>query len=71
MKAARYKQLEMADGSTLTSQELDAGWHFCPNWNDMLINVHLAEGEGCACEKFQEIRDHDDERRKKPDVHYP
>lgn len=58
MNKERYRQLEFGpEGGKLTEQEVAQGWHFCPDWNDMLINVHRSEGDCCTCDKFQEMRE--------------
>jgi len=49
MRTARYKEIE--DGGTLTEEEVKEGWHFCPDWDYMLINSNDAYGESCTCEK--------------------
>lgn len=33
----------------LTKPEIDKGWHYCPDWDGMLINPGCPEAEVCLC----------------------
>lgn len=53
MTEERYRALEYGE-SVLTCEELNQGWHFCPDWDFMLIRdgevagVHVSEPCSCA-----------------------
>lgn len=48
MSPERYSELEEGE-SELTSEEIAAGWHFCLEWDFMLINACDPDGEKCDC----------------------
>lgn len=49
MTKERYKDL-MADGeSKLTDAEIAQGWHFCWDWDGLLICPSDQEAEACNC----------------------
>lgn len=33
----------------LTAEELAAGWHFCPEWDGLLIGPGMEEMNSCLC----------------------
>lgn len=33
----------------LTKEEISQGWHFCPDWDEMLIGPDSCEMEDCTC----------------------
>ncbi len=35
----------------LTEAEIKQGWHFCPDWDFLLISPDSKEGECCTCTK--------------------
>jgi hypothetical protein len=44
------------DGINLTAEEVEAGWHWCDEWDGLLIHVDDPEFYSCACswmEKFK------------------
>ena len=50
MDRNRWYELETKQELNLTQEEFDEGWHFCPDWDGMLINKHTSlEGESCHC----------------------
>ena len=49
MTPERYRELELDYNLKLTPEEVAAGWHFCMEWDGMLINRHHKEGEACFC----------------------
>lgn len=49
MTPERYRELNSAASGTLTAEEMRAGWHFCPDWDFLLINPSEPEGESCCC----------------------
>lgn len=49
MTKERYEELDNA-GTGLTQAEYDAGWHFCHDWDGLLIGPDpLGEAECCTC----------------------
>ena len=48
MNRARQIELETT-GCSLTREELREGWHFCPEWDFMIVNINDKRGEGAAC----------------------
>ena len=45
----RYRALERA-GCGITDEEARKGWHFCDEWDGMLLHPSMeAEWESCAC----------------------
>lgn len=49
MTPKRAHELETNMDAQLTPEELAEGWHFCPDWDGMLVNRFDDEGEGSAC----------------------
>jgi len=40
----------MADESMqLSPDEIEAGWHFCPEWDGLLIGPTMSEMDECVC----------------------
>lgn len=48
MTIKRWSTLNRGDGS-LTSEEMNSGWHFCPDWDHMLICKGMPESDACTC----------------------
>lgn len=51
MTAARYRalmgnQLPLPD---LTPEELALGWHWCAEWDGLLVGPSMRETEACSC----------------------
>jgi len=52
MDIKRQIQLETTDAK-LTADEISAGWHFCPDWDGMVVNKYRdKKAEGCTCKKW-------------------
>jgi len=51
MPLSRWVELNDSEGNRLTSEEIDAGWHFCPDWDGLLIGPGMREMELCLCGK--------------------
>ena len=51
MTPERYQHLTTAAGDQLTEAEKGAGYHFCPDWDFLLIGPGFTELEGCRCPK--------------------
>lgn len=49
MTNERYRDLMDGESTDLTQAEIDAGWHFCPDWDCMLIGPGMKEMECCDC----------------------
>ncbi len=45
----RYFQLMNDLNERLTQQEIEEGWHFCPDWDGLLIHESHPEFECCTC----------------------
>jgi hypothetical protein len=55
MTEERYEELMWKDkGSTLTMEEYDLGWHFCVDWDFLLIGPGMAETDCCTCKKVDD-----------------
>jgi hypothetical protein len=52
MPLDRWKYLMEHEFALLTEEEINAGWHFCPEWDGLLIGPGMAEYESfCSCHK--------------------
>lgn len=51
MTHKRYKELMDSD-ATLTDDEKKLGYHFCPDWDFLLIGIGMKEMECCGCNKI-------------------
>lgn len=47
MTGDRYRFLMNNDGESLTSQELADGWHFCFEWDGLLVGPGMEERAAC------------------------
>lgn len=56
MNRDRYMALQKGAGA-LTEDEMRAGWHFCPDWDEMLTQV---------CDPGEEGECHDEAHRMRP-----
>ena len=50
MTPERYQHLTTCADDDRTQAEMDAGYHFCPNVDYLLIGPGFQEMEQCACE---------------------
>ena len=50
MERERYLAVQRGD-EELTEQEIADGWHFCWEWDEMLIHPSWPEAEACTCEE--------------------
>jgi len=48
MSNARYDELWDSD-LPLTQEEKDAGYHFCFDWDGLLVGPGTMEWDGCTC----------------------
>lgn len=55
MSFERYTNL-ITFGGDLTQTEIDAGWHWCGSWDDLLVGPGMDNAFGCHCgiKKIQE-----------------
>jgi hypothetical protein len=49
MTPERYNELEMNIEVKLTSEERAEGWHFCDEFDSMLVGPGMQELECCTC----------------------
>lgn len=49
MNEARWRKLMEDDSIELTREEIRQGWHFCPEWDGLLIGPGMKETESCSC----------------------
>jgi len=50
------KPFEEGDGVMLTNEEIDAGWHWCEEWDGLLVNVDDDEFVSCTCKFMDKFR---------------
>jgi len=50
MKQERYNEIEYKN-ERLIKEEIDQGWHFCGDWDFLLIHITWPEYEECTCKK--------------------
>jgi hypothetical protein len=48
MTDERWLQLMNSDTEPLTEQEVKEGWHFCPEWDGLLMH-RVITPEDCSC----------------------
>ena len=56
MTENRWLELMNDPNGRLTKEEMEDGWHWCPEWDDLLVGPGMMEQESCFC--LQE--DHND-----------
>lgn len=49
MTPERYQQL-MDDEDPLSDEEIAEGWHFCYDWDGLLVGPGMEETGCCSCE---------------------
>jgi hypothetical protein len=49
MTDLRWSDLMNDDGLPLTSEEIAEGWHFCYDWDGLLVGPGMKEMECCTC----------------------
>lgn len=52
MTFERYCELERNESCTLLATEVLAGWHFCREWDGLLIHKSWPEAEACSCQEL-------------------
>lgn len=48
MTEKRYNQL-MRSNNPLTDAEIEEGWHFCNEFDGLLVGPHMSELNFCSC----------------------
>lgn len=54
MPYVRWRVLQDCDSIELTPEEIEAGWHFCPEWDGLLVGPGLEELDSCLCKGEQD-----------------
>lgn len=49
MTGERWQDLMDNPDGRLTGEEMAAGWHWCPEWDDLLVGPGMRELECCTC----------------------
>lgn len=49
MSLNRWKELMDDESKELTSDEQQKGWHFCTEWDGLLIHPSDEESRSCKC----------------------
>lgn len=49
MTNARWSKLMAYEAEELDPLEIAQGWHFCPEWDGLLIGPGMAELDSCPC----------------------
>lgn len=44
-----------ARGVGITPDEYTLGWHFCPDWDDLLVGPGTLEAEACTCAAHRDM----------------
>lgn len=53
MNPDRYKLLMEDDSEPLTTEEIARGWHFCFEFDGLLVGPGMQEEEVCRCLKHK------------------
>lgn len=48
MNRERYNELNQS-GTGLTKEEWEAGWHWCNEWDGLLVGINTDEALVCSC----------------------
>lgn len=57
MTDERWLQLVISNTEQLTQEELDEGWHFCCDWDGLLVGPGMGERRACSCRQWKEMED--------------
>lgn len=49
MTDERYHHLNDVEGARLTEEEARAGWHWCREWDFLLVGPEMPELQSCSC----------------------
>jgi hypothetical protein len=61
MTKERYKELNNSTQGSLTTKEVNEGWHWCDEWDGLLVGPGMSEMNCCSCfedDKFISIPFH-------------
>jgi hypothetical protein len=58
MTPFRRRQLETHPDASLTPEEIDAGYHWCPDWDGAIVGDDDSEIHECHCLDDHEILDY-------------
>jgi hypothetical protein len=53
MTPERWLELERDQNSRVTHGEIADGWHFCPEWDGLLIGPEMGEFQCCLCDMWR------------------
>lgn len=53
MTRERYRELENNHSLSLTKEEVKQGYHFCYEWDGLLIHVTHPEFKACICKSME------------------
>ncbi len=49
MKRSRWLELMKDQSLEVTRKEFDQGWHFCWDWDGLLVGPGMGEWDFCTC----------------------
>jgi hypothetical protein len=49
MTSERWTALSKSEHLNLTEEEIKYGWHFCHEWDGLLVGPGMKEAEACLC----------------------
>ena len=49
MDKKRWVELEKSLDSVISIEESEEGWHWCPDWDYLLVGPGMGELESCCC----------------------
>jgi len=58
MNNRRWHAITTIQTVKLTEREIQEGWHFCPEWDGLLIGPGMEEYKACLCAKPSQNPDH-------------
>lgn len=53
MTNERYMTVERSASLPLTTDEVSEGWHFCLDWDGMLVGPGMVAFESCLCHSMR------------------
>lgn len=55
MTDERWRELMNSQTAPLTSEEIAEGWHWCWDWDGLLVGPGMGELEACHCEDRKDV----------------
>lgn len=49
MSQGRYEELMDDQSARINNHERQSGWHFCRDWDGLLVGPGMIEMESCGC----------------------